>query len=114
MHLSVEEMPEGITCIRLVGRLDTQGAQEIETQLAGHLAVDKGRFILDLEQVSFLASIGIRNFILSAQMLKRRGGKVALARPIPEVAKILTHAGIDLLVPVCADMDAARAAVTAA
>jgi anti-sigma B factor antagonist len=112
MEISAEQLDGSITRIKLAGRLDIEGTSAVETRLAGYMAVNKGAFILDLADVSFLASIGIRAILLNAKAVQRRGGSLVLLDPAPEVAKVLSLAGIDTLIPVCSGLDAARAAVS--
>jgi anti-anti-sigma factor len=113
MDISAEQVEGGITCIRLSGRMDIQGAQAVETRLAAHLAAKSERFVLDLAGVTFLASIGVRAILLSAKALRGRGGRLAIIDPVPEVAKVLSLTGVGELVPICEGMEAARDALAA-
>lgn len=113
MELKTEVIEGGITAIRLNGRMDMRGAQEIDIKFAGATAVNQGAFIVDLSQVDFLASIGIRTLLLSAKAVKARGGRLVLFKPTELVAGVLEMAGINDIIPVFHELDAARAAVTA-
>jgi anti-anti-sigma factor len=109
MELTTEQLPEGIEKIVLAGRMDSVGAQEIDLRFTSLTATRAARIVVDLSQVSFLASIGIRTLVTSAKALARRGGRMALANPQPLVEEVLKLAGIDSLIPVYADVESAFA-----
>jgi anti-anti-sigma factor len=69
--------------------------------------------VVDLSGVPFVASMGMRLLLLVAKTMAVRGGKMALLSPQPEVAAVLRTAGIDSIVPICTERDAAIAKVTA-
>lgn len=112
MKIDAEHLETGILKITLVGRLDVQGADEIDLRFAG-LAARQKALIVDMREVSFLASIGIRTLLLSAKTIAKRGGKMALLDPDPTVTRSLEMAGIDALIPICRSLEQAQAAVTA-
>jgi anti-anti-sigma factor len=88
-----------------------QATNEIGDQFA--LAVGNAResAVVDLSEVSFLASIGMRMLISAARALNNWGQKMVLLSPTPEVREALVVAGFDKLIPICNDMDAALAAL---
>ena len=114
MELNTEEMDGGIVIIRLLGRMDMRGAEQVDLKVAGVTAVNHGKFIVDMSGVDFLASIGIRTLLMSAKAVKARGGMLVLFRPVPLVADVLDMAGIADLIPVFHEFDPARVALTAA
>ena len=70
------------------------------------------KVIVDLEQVSFLASMGIRTIIMGAKAINLKGGRMVLLRPTPDVEKVLTTTGIDTLISIVHDLDAAIGVVS--
>ena len=102
--LEVHELPNGIKQIKLIGRLDIIGSGEIETTFAAHSASKKAKIIVDLSELDFLASIGIRLIISNAKAQIKRGGKIVLLNPNPSVNDVLKTAGIDLLIPLYHDL----------
>ena len=111
MELETEKLDDRVTMIRLRGRLDTRGAQEIDLKFTAITTVKQGGYIVDMSQVDFLASIGIRTLLVSAKGAKARGGRLVLFKPTDLVAGVLDMAGITDILPVFYDFDAARAAV---
>ena len=111
MKLNYSELEKGIKYIQLEGRLDLPGVMEIELKFTAYAASEKAGVVVDLSQVPFLASIGIRMLVSSAKAVQKRGGKLVLLNPQPLVAEMLTNAGINMIIPVYTDLTEACQAV---
>jgi anti-anti-sigma factor len=112
MELRIEALVDGITRAIAEGHWDIKGAAEIDLRLSA--VTGSGRpIILDLALVSFLSSMGIRAIVMGAKACHLRGGKLVLLAPVGNVQEVLTIAGIDTLVPIYHDIEAAILAVTA-
>jgi anti-sigma B factor antagonist len=109
MQLDATDLPGDITRLALTGRLDFEGSQAIDHEFSYATTIRPRNIIVDLSGVTFLASIGIRLLITSARAQANRGGKLVLVAPQPMVRMVLETAGIDQLIPVVADVEAARA-----
>ncbi|GAC1453155.1 MAG: hypothetical protein PVSMB6_06920 [Steroidobacteraceae bacterium] len=109
--MQVNDAGEGILKVSLTGRLDTPGVDRTETLLTAHLVPRGARAIIDLSQVEFLGSGGIRMFITIARALGRRGGKLVLYGAQPLVAQVLETTSLNDIVPVRVDAAAAAAVV---
>ena len=107
MQLQVGDAGEGVLNVLMVGRLDTPGVDHIETQLTAHLVPRGARAMIDLSQVSFVGSGGIRMFITIARALGRRGGKLVLYGAQPLVAQVFETTSLNDIVPVRPDATAA-------
>ena len=114
MRLTSETLDNGIVHVALEGRLDIAGAHDIETQFVAITATRKAAVMVDLSQVEFIASIGIRVLLSSARAQAGRGGKLVLVSPVPAVREVLVTAGITDLIPVLDDGNAAEQALQAA
>src|SRR6266508_5948477 len=113
MQLQYSDLENNIGMIKLIGKLDIIGVGEIETKFAGYCAGDGVRMLVDLSEVDFLASIGIRLLTLSAKSVASRGGKMALVNPIPEVEQVLDVTGIPAIIPIYPDLESAKTALLA-
>jgi anti-sigma B factor antagonist len=113
MKMETAEAPEGIVNVTLIGRLDTPGVGNIETKLTASVVPRAARAIIDLSQVDFLGSLGIRMFITIAKALARKNGKLVLYAPQPLVQQVLETASLNEIVPIRADADAAVAVARA-
>jgi anti-anti-sigma factor len=109
MNIDFVDLNDSVRSISLSGRMDILGTDTIATKFAALSTTANRRVIVDLTQVDFLASIGIRALISNAKSLQQRGGKMVLfvgANDI--VSKTLQTTGIDALIPMFGDMDEAR------
>lgn len=108
MKLRYSELDNNILLIKLIGTLDIIGTGEIETRFAGYCAGEKVRVIVDLSDVNFLSSIGIRLLMLTAKSVTSRGGKIVILRPIPEVQHVLEITGIPAIIPIYSHLESAE------
>jgi len=111
MELQHSELDNNIRMIKLNGKLDIIGVGEIETEFAGYCAGDGVRVVVDLSDVDFLASIGIRLLTLTAKSVASRGGKMVLLNPIPEVHQVLDVTGIPAIIPIYPHVESAKTAL---
>ena len=106
MQMTTEELPGGITKVILEGSLDIAGAQAIDLKM-NLVAGSSRKVLVDLEKVSFIGSMGLRTLILPARAVSSKGGKIVLFGPTPLVADILKTSGLDTVVPIYHDYQAA-------
>src|SRR5688572_25187380 len=111
MRLESLTLLDDIVQVKLIGRLDLEGTQAISDRFSFATTARKGKYIVDLSELSFLASIGIRMFMTSAKAQLSRGGKVVLAAPQPETRKVLEASGIDILIELADDVESAIVAL---
>lgn len=104
--MTTENLANDVVRSILAGKLDLAGAQKIDLKFSA-IAGNSKRLLVDLEQVSFLASMGIRTLVIGSKAVHSKGGKMAFFKPSADVAQVLTAAGIDSIIPVFQDLDAA-------
>lgn len=109
MAFDVSILDDGVKLVKLTGRLDMQAVNAIGDQFAFAVGNSKDAVIVDLSEVAFLSSIGMRMLISAARSLNNRGHKMVLLSPVSEVKDALVTVGFDELIPICDDMDAALA-----
>ncbi len=108
MQMSSEEMAGGVTRVVLDGRMDIAGAAAVDMKM-NLIAGSAKKLLIDLQKVEFLGSMGLGTIVRPARAVSSRGGKVVLFAPNDMVASVLKTAGIDNVIPVCHDLDAAIA-----
>jgi anti-anti-sigma factor len=106
VELTTEELPGGITKVTLDGSLDITGAAAIDMRM-NLVAGSSRKVMVDLEKVSFIGSMGLRTLILPARAVTGRGGKMLIFGPNPLVSDILRTSGLDTVVPIFHDYQAA-------
>jgi anti-sigma B factor antagonist len=113
MEIQYSELNNSIGLIKLSGKLDIVGAGQIETRFAGYCAGEKTRVVVDLSQVDFLASIGIRLFVLTAKSIASRDGRMVLLHPTPDVQQVLEITGIPSIIPIYSNLESAETVLLA-
>jgi anti-anti-sigma factor len=112
MDMQVADIAQGAVRVTLKGRLDIGGAAQIDLTFNAVIGSQRG-VVVDMSEVTFLASIGIRTLVLGAKQLQRRGGHLVVLSPHPDVEKVLEMTGVTDLLPIMRDEASAVAAVTA-
>ena len=111
MLVEHDDLEDGVRMIRLIGRLDLEGAEAADLKLTSLAATRQHFVIVDLDGVEFMSSIGISVIVRVARALTSRQGRLVLLRPKPNVADVLARTQIDQVIPVFGDLAAARSAV---
>jgi anti-sigma B factor antagonist len=111
MEMDIEEADGGVAFVILRGRLDTVGANAIDLKFNA-IAGARRAVVVDLSQVDFLASLGIRVLVLGARAVKNKGGKLVILSPNEGVRSVLSAARTDTLIPIFPDRATAVAAVS--
>jgi anti-anti-sigma factor len=112
MEIEVENHPRGVTVAVLSGRFDTTGAVAIELPF-NTLATEKAAIVIDLSNVNFMSSYGIRVLLKGAKIAKGKNGNLVIFCPDNAVRKVLNTAGASDLIPVHPTRAAAIAAAAA-
>jgi len=81
----------------LRGRLDAGNCRHLEEELQEALHRGDHRIALDMAEVPYMSSAGIRSLLLCAKTLKGLGGTFSLRRASPFVAEILDMTGMTAL-----------------
>jgi len=106
VQLLVDETDNGITKVILDGRLDIEGAAQVDLKM-NVVAGSCQSLLLDMQKVTFLGSMGLRSIVVPAQAVHRRGGKVVIFAPIPMVEQVLIASNISTVIPVHHDITSA-------
>ena len=113
MEMQFSTLDHDIRIIRLAGKLDVAGTGEIETGFAGYCSGNGVRAIVDLAGVNYLASTGIRLLMSNAKSITKRGGKMVIIHPAPDVKHVLEVTGIPGVIPVYSSLESAETVLTA-
>ncbi|MCB9112642.1 MAG: STAS domain-containing protein [Anaerolineales bacterium] len=113
MELQYNDLEQDIRMIKLQGKLDIFGVNDIETKFTGYCSGENVRVVVDLSGVEFLASIGIRLLTTNAKSLLSRGGKMVLLNPTEEVKGVLEMTGIPSIIPIYDYLESAETVLLA-
>ena len=88
LKITVDKSPT--PTLKLVGRLDTDTAPQLDGELNKVLGrKDIKRLVFDLSGLDYLSSAGIRCFVRARKVVEPGGGTVAIVNPQPGVRKVL-------------------------
>lgn len=113
MDMEFEPLDGNITCVRLKGRMDTAGVDRIEMKFTAGLVSGGRSGIVDVSEVTFLASMGVRMFIASARAMHNKGAKIALFGAPELVQDVFETVALDQIVPIATSQAQALALVNA-
>lgn len=99
MRFEVVELGPTANKIVMIGRLDSATVGSVEAPFTAAVAATGRNAALDLRQLDFLSSLGIRLLLSSARVVTRRGGKVVLFGAQPMVAEVLSAMALDSVLP---------------
>lgn len=110
-----------ITCkdvsnaLRVIGvseRLDLQGTEKVEQSFLAMTRTGKQNIVVDLSDVTFLSSVGIRMLIASGKALAETGGRMVLVVGVnAAVIKTLKMTCVDAILPMFETFAEAEAAL---
>jgi anti-anti-sigma factor len=111
MQIDCETLGNGIIKVNLSGRMDILGPQDIDLTFTKLTATPKALILVDMSEVSFLASLGMRILLSSAKALSNCGGKMAIYMPQATVLDVLEASGVSSLISVYEDLEEAMDAL---
>ena len=113
MEIKLEELDDDIIHVSLSGRMDIMGTSAIDLKFSAVTNGDHQKVLVDMSEVSFIASIGMRTLLSSAKSATQKGNKIVLANCQPLVQEALETAGIDTLIPMFESIEAAKTTLNA-
>ena len=108
MEMKVIDEADGVTRAALEGRLDIAGAQVVDARFQ-ELAQTVRSLIVDLSNVTFIASLGVRTLMVGAKTMMRRGADMAVCGADENVSKVLRTTGFNEIAGLYPDFASAAA-----
>lgn len=91
---------ESTVVLRAVGPVDSATAASLQEPLLRAVESSSGAVQLDLAQVSYLSSAGMRVFLLAAKALQKRGERLRLLNVPQQIHSLLNLAGFTSFIDV--------------
>lgn len=113
MKLEVLARGDAVAWIRLEGRLDLKGVEEIDLLYTVKAARSETPVVVDLRAVTFVGSLAIGMFVSAARTLGLRGHGTVLFGATPHVEEVLRIAGLDQVAILAGTEDEALQAIGA-
>ncbi|MGD8632599.1 MAG: STAS domain-containing protein [Anaerolineales bacterium] len=86
-----------VVVVTVEGRIDSATAGEFEDALNEFTQQGKNNIVLDLSDVDFISSAGLRVLVTARKAVKGAGGEVVFANSSEQVLETLEIAGLDVL-----------------
>ena len=106
----------GIAIMAVRGRIDLDTADDFRSHVLSVIESGKpksGFLILELSQLEYISSVGLRALMLAAKASKKQGGMLAIASYVADVREVFQIARIELIVKLFENLDDAVNAVVA-
>lgn len=93
--LSIDtDLTQDVSLMKVRGRVDSETAPELDTALAKLLADGKNKIVLNLQEVDYLSSAGLRALVKALKGAQAEGGDVRLASVSHPIEVILRTVGM--------------------
>jgi anti-sigma B factor antagonist len=84
--------------VQVSGRVDSATAPQLEAALQGILDQERFRIVVDMQDLEYLSSAGLRVLVSTLKQAKRwNRGDLRLANVPPRIEKVFKLAGLDAL-----------------
>jgi anti-sigma B factor antagonist len=108
--MEVTPIQDHLVKVTLTGRLDTPGVARVETRFLASLVPGGNSAIVDVSNVEFITSMGIRMLVSAARGLKMRHATLALYGAPEQVRDVLDVGALGRMIVICqTEADALKA-----
>ncbi|MCM0080048.1 STAS domain-containing protein [Geomonas sp. Red32] len=112
MQISLQQQQDH-QVISLSGRLDASTAPLLQDRFQQALTPESCRFIVEMSEVDYVSSGGLRVLLVMTKMVRALGGEIVLARLHPFVEDLMTMSGFNTMIPATATREEAQRLLTA-
>ena len=85
---------------KLTGRMDGTNADNYDLEISALLNTAGQSFSIDLSELTYISSLGLRVFLKAAKTLKQQNKKLILSKPSQEILDILLLSGFDQIIEI--------------
>ena len=100
-----------VAIVKLAGRLDSSTAQPAEERFAKVLAEGAPNLAIDLSELDYISSAGLRVLLVMAKKMQQADGKMVLFGLGANVREVFSISGFDRIFAIQSDRSAALATV---
>lgn len=104
-----ERVENGVSVFTLDGRIDTQGAVDMDLALQAAVSGGKHKMVLDMSGVRYISSAGLRTLADVLTKNRENGGDLKLVALPPKVMRVLQIIGFNNFFSIYETVDAAVA-----
>ena len=111
MAVWTEELSEGIWLVGVSGRLDQGQTPELENKAIEIIEAGSFRLVVDLTEVSYVNSGGLRCLVTLWRKSRSQGGDVALCGLNERIGEVVATVGFDKVFKILPTVEAAEEAL---
>jgi anti-sigma B factor antagonist len=100
-----QSQKDDVTVVALTGRFDAQSAGDAEDTLKAALEGGAKKILVDMDQVEYISSAGLRVLLSTAKKLAGVSGKLVLCGLKPYVREVFEVAGFTTIFMILPDVD---------
>jgi anti-anti-sigma factor len=97
-----EQKKGAVVLLALNGRLDASTSSKLEEKLLGLIDHGEKQIVMNLEQLDYISSAGLRVLLMAAKKLKVASGKIVLASLKDQIREVFEIAGFSAIFPIFA------------
>ena len=102
-----EDKKSGVVTLGLSGRLDATTSKTFEENIVARIDSGDRQFVIDLSQLEYISSSGLRVFLLAAKRLHGADGKIVLCSLKDPVREVFDIAGFSSIFSIYGSHDEA-------
>jgi anti-sigma B factor antagonist len=106
----LEEEINGVSIITFKGRIDSQMAMELESILQNIYTIGKYKLVLNMEEVRYMSSAGLRTLADILTKNRENGGDLKLVALNPKVLRVFEVIGFNNFFALYENVDSAISA----
>lgn len=99
MQITTEKIDNTLVVIP-AGRLDSNTATGFEKTVAGYVENGERRLVLDLSQIEYISSAGLRVVLMLVKQLKASGGSLVLCGMKPSIKEVFDISGFSKILQI--------------
>ncbi len=101
-----KSIQNNVETLSIKGKIDALNSQQFENSVFASISSGTSKLIIDLKELEYISSSGLRVFLMVAKKLKT-SGKVCLCELQPQVLQIFRISGFDSIFTICNTMEEA-------
>ena len=102
MELS-ETKSDGALVVTPTGRLNAESAQALQELLSSRIDAGETSLLLDLAQLDYISSAGLRSLLLAAKRVQACDGRFAVCALTANVREVFRMSGFDTIIDIHPD-----------
>lgn len=107
IEVNVTETANAVTLVEVNGRVDSMNANQFRAGLIDQINNGNVQLVLDLSNVDYMSSAGLREIIATLKKAKKEKGDLRLVQPSKRVLDVLEMAGLQTIFRIYATQDEA-------